>query len=157
MPSRLDGKTAPNKGQEVFMDKKLVEKARTLINANHISTTLSTVSKNYDVNIAVLTVLEMVDDDTIICARFGAEKTYANLKETGKGVFLVLLTPDNRTKDGIRVYVELTEDQQEGEYFDRIKARLDQTAYGNFPLKNCLVFKITDILPVSMLKKETPA
>lgn len=135
------------------MDKLLVEKARTLLNANYISTTLSTVDKNYDVNIAVITILEMVDDDTIICARFGADKTYANLKETGKGVFLVLLSPDNQTKDGVRVYVQLEDDQQEGEYFGRIKARLDQTAYAAFPLKNCLVFKITDILPVSMLKK----
>ena len=135
------------------MDKLLVEKARTLLNANYISTTLSTVDKNYDVNIAVITILEMVDDGTIICARFGADKTYANLKETGKGVFLVLLSPDNQTKDGVRVYVQLEDDQQEGEYFDRIKARLDQTAYAAFPLKNCLVFKITDILPVSMLKK----
>ena len=110
------------------MDKDLVEKARTLINANHISTTLSTVSRNYDVNIAVITILEMIDDQTIICARFGADKTYANLKETGKGVFLVLLTPDNKTKDGIRVYVELQGDQQDGEYYDRIKARLERTA-----------------------------
>ena len=40
------------------MDQQLVEKARALINANLISTTLSTVSRDYDVNIAVLTVLE---------------------------------------------------------------------------------------------------
>ena len=135
------------------MDKHLLDKARDLINANYISTTLSTVSKNYDVNIAVITVLEMVDDQTIICARFGADKTYANLKETGKGVFLVLLTPDGKSKDGIRVYVELLTDPQEGEYYDRIKARLANTAYSAFPLKNCLVFKIIDILPISMLKK----
>lgn len=135
------------------MDINLIEKARSLLNANYISTTLSTVDKNYNVNIAVITVLEMIDDSTIICARFGAEKTYANLKETGRGVFLVLLTPDNKTKDGIRVYVELAEDQQAGEYYDRIKARLEGTAYADFPLKNCLVFKITDILPVSMLNK----
>ncbi|NMC27413.1 MAG: hypothetical protein GYA42_04620 [Syntrophomonadaceae bacterium] len=135
------------------MDKQLLEKARTLINANYISTTLSTVSKDYDVNIAVMTVLEMIDDQTIICARFGAEKTYANLKETGKGVFLVLLTPDNQTKDGVRIYVELIGDQKEGEFFDRIKKRLGQTPYAGFPLKNCLVFKINAILPVSMLKK----
>lgn len=139
------------------MDKQLVAKARTLINANYISTTLSTVSKDYDVNIAVITILEMIDDHTIICARFGADKTYANLKETGKGVFLVLLTPDQKTKDGVRVYVELAEDQQQGEYFDRIKARLAKTAYADFPLRNCLVFKITEILPVSMLQKPTPA
>jgi hypothetical protein len=135
------------------MDKNLIDKARTLINANYVSTTLSTVSKNYDVNIAVITILEMIDDQTIICARFGADKTYANLKETGKGVFLVLLTPDDKSKDGIRVYVELIEDPQEGEYYDRIKARFDNTAYAAFPLKNCLVFKIVEILPISMLKK----
>lgn len=135
------------------MDINLIEKARSLLNANYISTTLSTVDKNYNVNIAVITVLEMIDDSTIICARFGAENTYANLQETGRGVFLVLLTPDNKTKDGIRVYVELAEDQQAGEYYDRIKARLEGTAYADFPLKNCLVFKITDILPVSMLNK----
>ncbi len=135
------------------MDNSLLEKARELINANYISTTLSTVDKDYNVNIAVITILEMIDDNKIICARFGADKTYANLKETGKGVFLVLLTADNKTKDGIRVYVELADDQQEGAYYDRIKARLDKTYYASFPLKNCLVFKILDILPVSMLKK----
>lgn len=135
------------------MDNLLLEKARELINANYISTTLSTVDKDYNVNIAVITILEMIDDNTIICARFGAEKTYANLKETGRGVFLVLLTADESTKDGIRVYVELADDQQEGAYFERIKERLKNTAYASFPLKNCLVFKVVDILPVSMLKK----
>ncbi len=135
------------------MDNTLLEKARELINANYISTTLSTVDREYNVNIAVITVLEMIDENTIICARFGADKTYANLKETGKGVFLVLLTADNKTKDGVRVYVELQDDQQEGYYFERIKDRLKNTAYGSFPLKNCLVFKVVDILPVSMLKK----
>jgi hypothetical protein len=106
------------------MDRNLIEKARELINANYISTTLSTVDREYNVNIAVITVLEMIDDNTIICARFGADKTYANLKETGKGVFLVLLTKDNQSKDGIRVYVELQDDQQEGYYYERVKERL---------------------------------
>ena len=135
------------------MDKALIEKARELINANYISTTLSTVDKDYNCNVAVISILEMIDDETIICARFGADRTYANLKETGKGVFLVLLTDGEATKDGIRVYVELKEDLEEGEYYERIKKRLNNTKYASFPLKNCLVFKIKDILPVSMLKK----
>ncbi|MDD3853488.1 MAG: hypothetical protein PHD40_07525 [Syntrophomonadaceae bacterium] len=135
------------------MDRQLIEKARELLNANYISTTLSTVDRDYNCNVAVISVLEMIDDDTIIAARFGADRTYANLLETRKGVFLVLLTDNEKTKDGIRVYVELAEDRQEGPYFDRIKQRLQDTRYGSFALKNCLVFKITDILPVSMLKK----
>jgi len=136
------------------LDRALLEKARELLNGNYISTTLSTVDKQYNVNIAVISVLEMVGDDTIICARFGADLTYANLKETGKGVFMVLLTDNEQTKDGIRVYVELTDDQVEGEYYKRIRKRLEKTRYRDFPLKNCLVFKIVDILPVSMLKKD---
>ena len=48
------------------MDRNLIEKARELINANYISTTPSTVDREYNVNIAI-TVLEMIDDDTIIC------------------------------------------------------------------------------------------
>lgn len=135
------------------MERELIEKAREMLNANHISTTLSTVDKEYNVNVAVITILEMIGDDKIICARFGADRSYANLKETGKGVFLVLLTDNEKTKDGIRVYVELEDDQEAGEYFDRIKARLENTRYGFFTLKNCLVFRITDILPVSMLKR----
>jgi len=135
------------------MDRQLIEKARELLNANYISTTLSTVDRDYNCNVAVISVLEMIDDDTIIAARFGADRTYANLLETRKGVFLVLLTDNEKTKDGIRVYVELVEDQQEGPYFDRIKQRLQGTRYGSFELKNCLVFKITDILPVSLLTK----
>ncbi|QGU00446.1 hypothetical protein SYNTR_1852 [Candidatus Syntrophocurvum alkaliphilum] len=135
------------------MNQELILKAKELINANYISTTLSTVDKEYNVNIAVISIMEMIDDETIICARFGADLTHANLKETGKGVFLVLLTDNERTKDGIRVYVELKEDQTQGEYYDRIKKRLDQTKYCNFELKNCWVFKVTKILPVSMLKR----
>ncbi|HNX29387.1 MAG TPA: hypothetical protein PKN87_08270 [Syntrophomonadaceae bacterium] len=136
------------------MESELIEKARDLINANYISTTLSTVDKDYNVNIAVISVMEMIGDDTIIAARFGAEKTYANLKETGGGVFMVLLADESRqTKEGIRVYVKLQDDLTAGEFYDRIKQRLEQTKYSSFPLKNCLVFKITDILPVSLLKK----
>lgn len=136
------------------MESELIEKARDLINANYISTTLSTVDKDYNVNIAVISVMEMIGDDTIIVARFGAEKTYANLKETGGGVFMVLLADESRqTKEGIRVYVKLQDDLTAGEFYDRIKQRLEQTKYSSFPLKNCLVFKITDILPVSLLKK----
>jgi hypothetical protein len=139
--------------EAIIMETSLIEKARELINANYISTTLSTVNKNYDVNVAVITVIEMIGDHTIICARFGADRTYTNLKETGKGVFMVLLTSTDKTKDGIRVYVELRDDQTEGEYFERIKARLAATEYAAFPLKNCLVFNIVDILPISILKK----
>ncbi len=136
------------------MERELIEKARDLINANYISTTLSTVDKDYNVNIAVISVMEMIGDDTIIAARFGADKTYANLKETGRGVFMVLLADENRqSKDGIRVYVKLQDDLTAGEFYDRIKQRLQQTNYSSFALKNCLVFKITEILPVSMLKK----
>lgn len=138
------------------MQQELIEKARALINANHISTTLSTVDKDYNVNIAVISVLEMIGDDTIIAARFGADKTYANLKETGKGVLLVLLVDEaKQTKDGIRVYIKLQEDLTSGEFYDRIKQRFIKTQYGNFPLRNCLVFKITDILPVSLLRKNS--
>lgn len=136
------------------MQTDLVEKARELLNANLISTTLSTVDSQYNVNIAVLTVLEMIGDDRIICARFGADRTYANLKETGKGVFMVLLINEQQqTKDGIRVYVELEEDTNSGEYYERLKDKLAQTPYRQFALKNCLVFKITAIVPVSTLKK----
>lgn len=137
------------------MERELIEKARELINANYISTTLSTVDKDYNVNIAVISVTEMIGDDTIIAARFGADKTYANLKETGKGVFLVLLVDESQNnKDGIRVYVKLQDDLTTGEFYDKIEQRLKETKYSNFLLKNCLVFKIINILPVSMLKKD---
>ncbi|NSW83241.1 MAG: hypothetical protein HPY90_08185 [Syntrophothermus sp.] len=135
------------------MERSLVEKARELLNRNLLTTTLSTVDKEYNVNVAVITVVEMVDDETILCARFGAEQTYANLKETGKGVFMVLVTDEQGRKDGVRVYVELAEDLTEGPYYDRIKARLEATPYRDFPLKNCLVFKIIGIAPISTLRR----
>lgn len=134
------------------MEKALIEKAQQLLNANYVSTTLSTVDNEYNVNIAVLTVLEMISPERILCARFGADLTYANLKQTRKGVFLVLLTDEQqRTKDGIRVYVELEDDPTSGEYYERMRQRLDTTPYRQFPLKNCLVFRITAIVPVSTL------
>lgn len=131
----------------------LIEKAKNLLNQNLITTTLSTVDRNYNVNVAVISIVEMIDEETILCARFGAEQTYANLKETGKGVFMVLLTDNKTTKDGIRVYVELVDDLTEGPYYERIKARLEASPYKNFPLKNCLVFKINNIAPISTLKQ----
>lgn len=133
------------------MDKALIEKAKKLINLNLPSTSLSTVDRDYNVNVAVISVLEMINDDTILCARFGAERTYANLKETGKGVFMVLVFGEDMAKDGIRVAVELVGDENMGPKFDRMQELLLQTNYRRFPLKNCLVFKVTDILPISNL------
>jgi hypothetical protein len=135
------------------MDVQLIEKARELINRNLASTTLSTVDQAYNVNIAVISILEMVNEDTILCARFGADRTYANLKQTGKGVFMVLVLGEAQTKEGIRVYVELVSDETEGANFERMRARLDNTKYRDFPLKNCLVFRITGIAPISTLGK----
>ena len=40
-----------------------------------------------------------------------------------QGRFLVLLTDNEKTKDGIRVYVKLVDDQQEGPYYERIKGK----------------------------------
>ncbi len=133
------------------MDQALIDKTRELINLNLPSTTLSTVDKYYNVNIAVISVLEMRADNLILCARFGAEKTYANLKDTGKGVFMVLVLDQNHSKDGIRVAVELVGDETEGPNYDMMKAKLEASRYGRFPLKNCLIFKITGILPISTL------
>ena len=136
------------------MERSLIEKARELLNKNLPTTTLSTVDKDYNVNVAVISILEMIDDETIICARFGAERTYRNLQETKKGVFMVLSVDERGTKDGIRVYVELVGDETGGPNFERIQERLAKTRYGRFPLKNCLVFRITDIQPVSTLAKK---
>jgi len=133
----------------------LTEKARELLNRNLISTTLSTVDKDYNVNVAVVSILEMIDDETIICARFGADLTYSNLKATGKGVFMVLITDNEKSKDGIRVYVELKDDVTEGPYYERIKARLEKSRYRDFPLKNCLIFRITGIAPISTLRQSS--
>jgi hypothetical protein len=134
------------------MDKDLLEKARELLNRNLPSTTLSTVDKDYNVNVAVISVLEMIDDETILCARFGADRTYANLLSTRKGVFMVLTFDEFQTKEGIRVAVEMIGDETGGPHYQRMRDRLDQTRYKRFPLKNCLIFKITGILPISTLK-----
>lgn len=134
------------------MEKALLEKARDLLNRNLPSTTLSTVDKDYNVNVAVISVLEMIDDHTILCARFGAERTYANLLATGKGVFMVLTFDQDQTKDGVRVAVEMIGDETSGPNYLHMRDRLDKTRYQRFPLKNCLIFKVVDILPISTLK-----
>lgn len=134
------------------MEKAMLEKARDLLNRNLPSTTLSTVDKNYNVNVAVISVLEMIDDETILCARFGADRTYANLLATRKGMFLVLTFDEAQTKEGIRVAVEMIGDETSGPNYQRMRGRLDQSRYKRFPLKNCLIFKIVEILPISTLK-----
>lgn len=134
------------------MNKALLDKARGLLNRNLPSTSLSTVDKDYNVNVAVISVLEMIDDETILCARFGADRTYANLLATRKGMFMVLTFDEHQTKEGIRVAVEMIGDETFGPHYQRMREKLDQTKYRRFPLKNCLIFKITDILPISTLK-----
>ena len=100
------------------MNNELLDKAKQLINANHISTILGTVDSEYNVNMAVMNLLEFIGDDIILCARFGANRTYHNLLQTGKGTFMVLqVDQEKATKDGIRISVQLTEALTEGDYF----------------------------------------
>lgn len=137
------------------MNNELLDKAKQLINANHISTILGTVDSEYNVNMAVMNFLEFIGDDIILCARFGANRTYHNLLQTSKGTFMVLqVDQEKATKDGIRISVQLTEALTEGDYFERMAEKLAASSYSSFPLKHCLVFKVIDILPITFMQKK---
>jgi hypothetical protein len=125
----------------------LIKKARIIMNKHLVTTTLSTTDKEGNVDVAIVNTAVMADPETIKCARISTKKTYENLKETGKGMFMVIAPkPNPMETDGIRIEVELIKDETEGDEFDIMQDFVHRN-FGPFEIKNLLTFKITKIRP----------
>ncbi|MGC9515490.1 pyridoxamine 5'-phosphate oxidase family protein [Methanocrinis sp.] len=83
--------------------------------------TLSTSSKEGEVDVAVMGSPRMVDEETVIMA-LAKNRTFANLQENPRAVYMIL-EPGEEILDwkGIRVYLRMVRYETSGELIDEIK------------------------------------
>lgn len=123
----------------------LAEKAKELINQHLLTTTLSTIDRNCNIDVSIASVILMTDPETIKVAQLSKQKAYENLRATRKGVFMVVVpTVDSMKTDSICIAVELVKEETEGEEFDTMQYFINE-AYGGIEIKNLLTFRITEI------------
>jgi hypothetical protein len=86
--------------------------------------TLSTANSHDDVNVAVFGSPQMIDENTIVMG-IGENRTFKNLRENPKAVFIVV-EPGDTIMDwkGARVYVEAATIDREGVFLNQIKEKL---------------------------------
>ncbi len=126
----------------------LVQKVKEYINDYRLTTIMSTVDKEGNINIAIVNTAIMADPNTIKVARVDDEKSYENLKAIKKAVLIVVVPTDAKTK-GICIEVELIKDETEGEDFETMQAFVNEE-FGGSKIKNLLTFNITEIKPVTV-------
>ena len=122
----------------------LAQKVKEYINDR--LTTILSMDKEGNNNIAIVNTAIMTDPTTIKIARIGTDKSYDNLKATKKAM-LVVIVPDTK---GICIAVELIKDETQGEDFETMQAFVNEE-YGGFRIKNLLTFNITEIKPAMVL------
>jgi hypothetical protein len=112
--------------------------------------TLSTADMNGNVNVAVFGSPQMVDEETVVMG-IGKNRSLKNLKENPRAAFIVM-EPGETVADwsGARVYLEAQTVDQEGEFYEDIKANIakmaGQEAAGM--IFAGIRFKITEVRPI---------
>jgi hypothetical protein len=112
--------------------------------------TLSTADKTGEVNVAVFSSPQMVDENTVIMG-IGRNRTFRNLQENRKAVFVVM-EPGKTLMDwkGARVYLELMDLESGGGFFDEVKAGIAQAAGKQAAdmIHAAVRFRITEVRPI---------
>ena len=112
--------------------------------------TLSTANKEGDVNVAVFGSPRMIDENTVIMG-IGQNRSFRNLERNPKAVFIVV-EPGETVMDwkGARVYLEATEMQTEGQFYDGIKQNISKAAGQQAAdmVHAAIRFKITEVRPI---------
>ena len=113
--------------------------------------TLSTADKSGKVNSAYFGSPRMVDENTIFMG-LGENRTFANLQQNPKAVFMVM-EPGESIMDwkGVRIYVKMTDCQTFGEKLDKLKATIAEKA-GESAAKMmhaAVTFEIVEIRPLA--------
>jgi hypothetical protein len=112
--------------------------------------TLSTANKEGDVNVAVFGSPRMIDENTVIMG-IGQNRSFRNLERNPKAVFIVV-EPGETVMDwkGARVYLEATEMQTEGQFYDGIKQNIAKAAGQQAAdmVHAAIRFKITEVRPI---------
>ncbi|UCD82366.1 MAG: pyridoxamine 5'-phosphate oxidase family protein [Desulfobacterales bacterium] len=113
--------------------------------------TLSTADRNGKVNSAYFGSPRMVDEKTIFMG-LGNNRTYANLQENPRAVFMVM-EPGESIMDwkGVRIYVKMTDCRTSGEKLDQLKAAVAKHAGENAAkmMHAALTFEIVEIRPLA--------
>ena len=113
--------------------------------------TLSTADKSGKVNSAYFGSPRMVDEKTIFMG-LGNNRTFANLQENPRAVFMVM-EPAESIMDwkGVRIYVQMTDCQTSGEKLDNLKVTIAEKA-GESAAKMmhaAVTFEIVEIRPLA--------
>ncbi len=112
--------------------------------------TLSTANMKGDVNVAVFGSPQMVDENTVVMG-IGKNRSFEYLKENPRAVFIVMEPGETVDQwSGARVYLEAQTIDQEGNFYEEIKANIAKVA-GNDAAKMIFAgvrFKITEVRPI---------
>ncbi len=114
--------------------------------------TLSTADRDGKVNSAYFGSPHMIDEKTILMGS-GYNRTYQNLLENPKAVFLVM-EPGATVPEwkGLRIYVKMTEHETSGEKLEQIQAAIARKIGPEAAKKMiyaALTFEITEIRPLA--------
>ncbi|UCF82688.1 MAG: pyridoxamine 5'-phosphate oxidase family protein [Desulfobacteraceae bacterium] len=112
--------------------------------------TLSTANTEGEVNVAVFGSPRMIDENTIVMG-IGRNRSFRNLERNPKAVFIVM-EPGETVMDwkGARVYLEATDLETEGDFYDEIKQNIAKAAGKQAAdmIHAAIRFKITEVRPI---------
>ena len=112
--------------------------------------TLSTSNKEGDVNVAVFGSPRMIDENTVVMG-IGQNRSFRNLERNPKAVFIVL-EPGETVTDwkGARVYLEATDMETEGEFYQEIRQGIAKVAGKQAAdmIHAAIRFRITEVRPI---------
>ena len=112
--------------------------------------TLSTANTEGEVNVAVFGSPRMIDENTVVMG-IGQNRSLRNLERNPKAVFIIM-EPAETVMDwkGARVYLEATDMETEGDFYDEIKQNIAKVAgkQASDMIHAAIRFKITEVRPI---------
>ena len=112
--------------------------------------TLSTANTEGEVNVAVFGSPRMIDENTVVMG-IGQNRSFRNLERNPRAVFIVM-EPGETVMDwkGARVYLEATDMETEGNFYDEIKQNIAKAAGKQAAdmIHAAIRFKITEVRPI---------
>jgi hypothetical protein len=113
--------------------------------------TLSTANREGDVNVAVFGSPRMIDENSVVMG-IGENRSFRNLQRNPKAVFIVMEPGGEEMMDwkGARVYLEATDMETEGRFYDEIKKNIANAAGRQAAdmIHAAVRFKITEVRPI---------
>lgn len=112
--------------------------------------TLSTANNEGEVNVAVFGSPRMIDENTVVMG-IGQNRSLRNLQRNPKAAFIVM-EPGETVMDwkGARVYLEATDLETEGDFYDEIKLNIAKAAGKQAAdmVHAAIRFMITEVRPI---------